>query len=540
MLLKGGLFMKKISCILSVFLCFIMVLLSCYTGNVSMSTHHIREIPFNYNITNKNSIDNIPTDTPAASVKNPINISVAYSGAPITAPTTLTKDDLTVTAYYSDGSTETITDYTFLSSTTLASPGNYTITVFYYGMKASCVVVFNDSSLPSTYTITLDSNGGSSIPSITDIPPNATISYPDTPVYYGYRFRGWFTSPDFTTEFSEYDKITSNLTLYAKWEKKENPDKDIFTNLGRFNSYAVTIRADLTGQKFGRYVNLDTRPLENGLIERLCKNVCSSSKYFGIALHLCDYTFCERTPALITISIPPTFDSSKVAVYYSTNNVTIAGKMQGTIAKADINGQDSFSFYAYAPGTYIMAETDTIQTPGTNNNPKDTPYITMASIGKVKIHSQIAPNIQLHNSSKNISEIDVKWSSSKPSVASVSKDGVVTALSIGTATITVQSVDGTMTASKEITVTTQKPVTSLTLNVKKKTLKKGKSFQIKAAIKPTNATRKTLSYSSSDTSVAKVSKKGKIVARKKGTCIITVKTTDGSKLSKTIKITVKK
>ena len=528
--------MKKFSYVLSIFLCFIIVVLSCYTNNVSINTHYIRKIPSNYNTTLKTKAK-ITTDSVQ---KNPINISVTYTGASITAPATLTKDNFIVTAHYSDGSTDVITDYTFLSSTSLTAPGNYTITVFYYGMKASCIVEFQDSLAPTTYTVALDSTGGSAIPPITNILPNSVISYPNTPIYYGYRFRGWFTSPDFTTEFSEYDKITSNITLYAKWEKKENPDRDTFTNLITSASYAVTICADVTGQKFGRHINLNTTPIETSAIHRLCENICSSSKYFGVTINLSDYGFSESTPALITISIPPTFDSSKTAVYYTTNNVTIAGKMQGTIAKAAINGQDSFSFYAYAPGNYIMAETDTIQTPDTTEPPKNASYITMDTIGKVKQYSQIAPNVILHNSPKNISDINLKWSSSNPSVASVSKDGIVTALSIGTATISVRSADGTMTASQKITVTTQKPITSFSLNVKKKTLKKGKSFQIKASIKPTNATQKTLNYSSSKPSVAKVSKKGKIVARKKGTCVITVTTTDGSNLSKKIKITVKK
>lgn len=528
---------KKISIILSCLLCLTMMLLFSDTDYNFGSTdsQDSSRVLANYLSVRKNALNRTFSGTP----QNPVNITVEYTGAPLTAPATLTKDNFTVLLHYTDGSTQTISDYTFLSSTDLAAPGNYTITVFYCGMKASCVVEFQNPSVPKPCTITFDSNGGSFVPPITNIVPNSYISYPDTPIYYGYRFRGWYTSPDFTKEFSEDDKITSNLTLFAKWEKKENPDKDTFTKPVTAGSYPVTICADVTGQTFGQHINLEVKPLETSEIKQLCHNICSSRKYFGIALNLSDYTFSPNTPALITVSIPPAFDSSKTAVYYTSNNITIAGKIPGIITKTNPNEADTFSFYAYSSGNYIMAETNDMQLPNASDTPENSSYIIMADIGKVKQYSQVAPNVRLYQSLKNISEISLEWSSSNPSVASVSKDGVVTALSIGTAQISVRSADGTMKASKEIMVTAQRPVTSLTLNTKKKTLKKGKSFQIKSFIKPANAMIKTLTYASSNTSVAKVSKNGKITARKKGSCTITVTTTDGTCLSKKIKITVK-
>lgn len=483
---------------------------------------------------------NNPTVTavPTPNMQNLINLTVAYTGPSITAPSIITKENLIVTAIYSSGAAQTVNDYTFLSSTYITTPGNYTITVFYSGFKASCTIIYDDGTLPAYYTITLESNDGSILPAITNITPNSTITYPDTPVYYGYRFRGWFTSPTFETEFSEYDKITSNITLYAKWEAKENPDADIFSSNAAYNNDLIIVKADLTGQNLGRYINLYTKTIETSLISALCKNVCSSTKYFGITLDLYDYTFSKNEPAFISISIPSSFDSSKVAVFYTTNNKTIAGKMNGTITHS--NEQDIFSFYAYAPGNYIMVESDTIQDSETPSTTAPSAYIKMASLGKVKQYSQISPNIKLYNSTKNINTIAFIWSSSNTSVASVSKNGVISAISIGTATISVRSKDGTLSASGKITVTSENPITRLSLNASKKTLKKGKSFQIKAILKPKNATIKKLRYSSSKSSIAKVTSKGKIIARKKGSCIITVKTTDGTNIKKTIKITVKK
>ncbi len=82
----------------------------------------------------------------------------------------------------------------------------------------------------------------------------------------------------------------------------------------------------------------------------------------------------------------------------------------------------------------------------------------------------------------------------------------------------------------------KKPVKKVKLNKKKATLKKGKTLTLKAVLTPQNASEK-VTWSSSNKKVAKVNKKGKVTARKKGTAVITVKTASGKKA--TCKITVK-
>ena len=69
-------------------------------------------------------------------------------------------------------------------------------------------------------------------------------------------------------------------------------------------------------------------------------------------------------------------------------------------------------------------------------------------------------------------------------------------------------------------------------------LKKGKTYKIKATVKPKNATNKKLTYKSSNKKIATVSKNGKIKAKKKGRCTITVTSKDGKKKAK-IKVIVK-
>lgn len=79
---------------------------------------------------------------------------------------------------------------------------------------------------------------------------------------------------------------------------------------------------------------------------------------------------------------------------------------------------------------------------------------------------------------------------------------------------------------------------SVKLNSKGKTLKKGKSYTLKATVTPSSASKK-VTWSTTNSRVAKVNSKGKVIAVKKGTCYIKVKTTDGSNKSAKCKIKVR-
>ena len=84
----------------------------------------------------------------------------------------------------------------------------------------------------------------------------------------------------------------------------------------------------------------------------------------------------------------------------------------------------------------------------------------------------------------------------------------------------------------------QIPITEISLSQKTVTLLEGESMALIAVIAPADATNKTLNWSSSNKSVATVSEDGIISAKSEGTATITVKTTDGSNLSASCRITV--
>ena len=124
----------------------------------------------------------------------------------------------------------------------------------------------------------------------------------------------------------------------------------------------------------------------------------------------------------------------------------------------------------------------------------------------------------------------VTWSSSNTSVASVSSSGVITAKTVGNATITVKTNDGAKTATCQVTVKSKAiPVTGISLNKTTLSLASGDSETLYATITPSNATDQTVSWTSSNTSVATVSSTGLVTAKTVGNATITATTTDGGK-----------
>lgn len=131
-------------------------------------------------------------------------------------------------------------------------------------------------------------------------------------------------------------------------------------------------------------------------------------------------------------------------------------------------------------------------------------------------------------------ETGFTWSSSNPSVATVSQKGKVTALEVGTAKITVKTDNG---KKASCTVTVKPAPTKVKLNKTKATLGVKEKLPLEAAVSPSSAYT-TLTWKSSDKAVAAVSKQGVITPKKPGTAVVTVTTHNGKTAKATI--TVKK
>ena len=135
---------------------------------------------------------------------------------------------------------------------------------------------------------------------------------------------------------------------------------------------------------------------------------------------------------------------------------------------------------------------------------------------------------------------NVTWTSDKTAVATVDNSGKVTAVKEGTATIKVVTEDGLKTAECKVTVN---KIAVQSVTVSPSNLPLGTSDAAKtltATVSPSNATYKSIVWSSSDPTVATVDKNGNVTPVKAGTATITATSEDDNTRKGTCTVTVGK
>ena len=131
----------------------------------------------------------------------------------------------------------------------------------------------------------------------------------------------------------------------------------------------------------------------------------------------------------------------------------------------------------------------------------------------------------------NATNKKVTWASSNTAAATIDQDGKVSAVSEGTAAITVTTEDGGKSATCHVLVKAATvPVTSVSLNKEVINLTVGDTETLTAVITPENATNKGVAWSSNNPGVATV-ENGKITAIAVGKTTISAITDDGGKVA---------
>lgn len=72
------------------------------------------------------------------------------------------------------------------------------------------------------YLVTFDARGGAPQPDMAVVSKDGEVKAPNTPEKEGYEFLGWYDQEDMTTKYDfKNSKVQKNITLVAKWGKKE-------------------------------------------------------------------------------------------------------------------------------------------------------------------------------------------------------------------------------------------------------------------------------------------------------------------------------
>ncbi len=220
------------------------------------------------------------------------------------------------------------------------------------------------------------------------------------------------------------------------------------------------------------------------------------------------------------------------------NNTDIDWKSDNPdIATVNVDGivkaisQGTTTIYATAKGSMYFATCKvTVKSDKATDIVLDKNELTLNIGDKERLTATVLP--------ESAKDKSVRWYSSAQRIATVNADGVVTAISVGTAVITVTTNDGSdLTASCTVTVT-PKTVQSITMDEEALTLERGETTRLTVTVSPSDADDTSVTWRSNNSNVAIVDGSGKVAALEVGTAIISATTNDGSGLSARCTVTV--
>ena len=402
--------------------------------------------------------------------------------------------------------------------------GNTTYTNF-----ATVLVSGMEKEETQTYTVTYESNGGSEVVGAT-YPYDTKVEKPENPVRVNYIFEGWYTDKELLNEYDFDSKPNTDITLYAAWKAvdytisfetnggssvepisgnygnaiaaPEAPVKEGYDFVGWYSDEALTQKYEFTtipSQNMTLYaswkrkvyevkwIDYDGTVLKTESVEHGCNGTePEAPKREG-------YTFIGWSASCENVK-----SNMEIKALYESINVTVT-----------ING--------------------TYNKPVKNKSAKK---VRKNGVTSITLYTKKYKTAKL---TAKVAGVDqpVNWTSSKTSVAKVSKDGKVTARKAGTAYITAE-VNG-ISAQCKIVVKKAK----ITVKMGKKTvgnktlkLKVGKKYTLKTTVVPEGK----ITYKVKNKKILKVSSKGKITTLKKGTTTITI---SANGMKKKIKVKVK-
>ena len=365
----------------------------------------------------------------------------------------------------------------------------------YCGKAEHCFTISGDAQ-PS-YTVKYDTAGGTSIGEKTGVRwEQRVLDGVEPPTRTDYEFRGWSCSgkPVFSgTTYADLagDKNVQSITLTAQWAAAWYPEGEIRivgedTVWNGFESdysarfynkeQAVTISAAESGGK----------PVEIGYLitdEDLTKARCTKRDFTPYTeplklntdgQHIVyakltnaegNVTYLRTTGRIVIDTTAPAINGVEDGeVYYTTKNVQIT---DDNLASVTVNGSPEtvggyntiwIALFSDANRTYKIVATDKA---GNRTEKTITVYdgtyvipVTGVSLDESSITLDVGGNQTLTATvtPEDATNKKVRWSSDNEAVATVSEDGVVTAVAGGTAVITATTHDGLFTASCTVTV----------------------------------------------------------------------------------------
>ena len=366
---------------------------------------------------------------------------------------------------------------------------------------------------PTYYTVTFNSNGGSTVTS-QSVRSGNKVTKPADPTKEGYTFDGWYTTNSLTTEFDFNTAIYSSRTLYAKWTENTTPTPTVTTYQITYDLVGGTVaKANPTSYTKDTATFTLNNPTKSGYtfegwvgtgLSEATKTVTIVKGSTGNRVYKA--TWEKNSDSSSEEDSSPVTPNGKTEEQNAlTLNAGLKVSQTGkkiTVKFGKVAGATSYEVYV----AYCGQKFPTKATATTKKN----------SVSITKLNGKKL------NLKKNFKVVVV----AKKSKAKLGK--TITAHVVGRKNVK-------YTNAKSIKITSK---TALTLKKGKKSQIKAKTILVDSKKKQlTDAHAKEFRYASSNKKVATVSKTGKITAKGKGTATIYVYSRNG--YAKKVKVTVK-
>lgn len=255
--------------------------------------------------------------------------------------------------------------------------------------------------------------------------------------------------------------------------------------------------------------------VDGGFTASCCVSVVQSAE--GLSLDKTELELYESESCVLTAVISPS-DATDKTVEWTSSDESVAtvfgGKVQAMKEGTAVITAKSGAFEAYCEVTVKCRVKGVSLSEHT---------LTLISGDTYQLKASVYP--------ERADDRSVEWSSDKTSVVSVSGEGLLTALSPGSATISVKTLDGSHTDECKVTVKEAiTAVTGIVLSSTELVLSVGKTGELTAEVKPAGATNTAVRWESTNPTVASVEvKDGKctVNARSRGEAVICATTEDG-------------
>ncbi|MDO4335639.1 MAG: Ig-like domain-containing protein [Bacteroidales bacterium] len=314
-------------------------------------------------------------------------------------------------------------------------------------------------------------------------------------------------------------KATESETLVATVLPANATDKSVKWT----TSDASVATVDANGKVTAIAVGNATITATAGGESATCNVTVEATEAESISLNYSVYSLKVSESVDLVATVQPETTTDKT-VTWTTSDASVAtvdanGKVTGIkVGSATITATAKSGVSASCTINVVKTDAGTITL--------DKTEATLKATETVQLTATILP--------ETTTDKTVNWSSSNPAIATVDNNGKVTAIAVGTANITATAASR-ITASCKITVV-ETPAATITLNKTEASLKATETVQLTATIRPETTTDKSVTWKSSDESIATVDASGKVTAVAVGTADITA--TAASGIYASCKITV--